>query len=65
MLFANKLTDPGGIKKLAVYPRIVNVETQDGRFLDYVLVGSGIDKEIADDLRSHWRNQNSGSEKSI
>ena len=38
MLLVNKLTEPGAIKKISLYPDVVRVEIRDGKDLTYRLV---------------------------
>ena len=38
MLLINKITDPGGIKKVALRANTVQIDTRDGRCLIYRLV---------------------------
>ena len=38
MLLVNKLTEPGGIKKISLYPDIVRVEIRDGGVVLYRLM---------------------------
>ena len=37
MLLVNKLTEPGGIRKISLYPDIVRIETRDGGDILYRL----------------------------
>jgi hypothetical protein len=55
MLLVNKLTEPGGIKKISLYPDIVRIETRDGGDILYRLIpnlvhfvptGNNGDKEV-------------------
>ena len=46
MLLVNKLTEPGAIKKISLYPDMVRVEIRDGRNLTYRLIAELSHKEV-------------------
>ena len=74
MLFINKLTQPGGIKRVDLQHDMVQVSTRDGNIITYrrVLSDASIsksngnrdsDKEVAANLGDHWKQESGGVER--
>jgi len=67
MRVVNKLTAPGGVRRVDLRPSAVKVITADGqeRFyrLESVSGGGNEDKAIADNMRDYWKHLASGAER--
>ncbi len=62
MLLINKLTVPGGIKRVELKPTTVRVVLRDGSEKFYVERSDG-DGVIADNMKDHWKHQRSGADR--
>jgi hypothetical protein len=67
VLLINKLTKPGDVKRISIYPDEVRVSMRDNTERRYRVVGTSPseDKAIADNMRDYWANMNSGANPSV